>query len=140
MGKIQSCLVEDQHTFEFYIEGITVSKLKTYCEYADLSLKSLKINDTYQIPGHYFLGLLRSIIPKIAAKDPEMPIVELESWWNMSINEDFENKIFTHQAIDLKMQIKTKAKKRVCFWVEFIREKDKEVVLSGLFSFIGKHR
>ena len=140
MTKIKSGLSTDQHTFEFNLKGVTVDELEVYCTYAKLSLAKLYIDEkeTCFVPGHYFLGLFRYLVSEISAKDSLFPFSELKSW-NMSVNGTFENRILIDQDLIVKMQIRSKENNRHWFWVEFVREKDNEVVLAGIFGFIGQH-
>ena len=142
--KIKSGLAADQDTFTYEIKGVTTADLQIYCAYAQLNLNEFKIgNDEYYVPGHYYLGLFRAILPEIAIKNTSFPFNGVASW-SMSTSSTFENRILLNQDLILKMQLRTtermstEEKTKYWFWAEFVRKFNDDVVLSGIFGFIPK--
>lgn len=136
MTKIITSLVKGQHTYEAQVQGLTLEGLKEYCSLFQIPLEDLKTEKSHYIPGHYFLGLFRALVPKIHKNDSTFPLSKLHGF-TMSTNSTLENRVLINENLTVKMQLRADERKKI-FWIEFSRESDDRIVLAGIFGFTGE--
>lgn len=97
----------------------------------------IKNGSKFWIPGHYLLGLLRTIVAKTHKLYPSFPIRVLESFYGAN-GGTHENRVLLYRDLVVKIQKRVKfSDEKYLFYVEYSDKTTGKILLKGLFNFIG---
>lgn len=141
MGKIES-LISNRYKepiLELIQKGRSYLYWKNYCKMYGINPQDLKTPEgKCYIPGHDLIGLFRHAAQSFHKKYPEdWPFMKLDSFYGHNGGTS-ENRLLIEQPFVIRMQHRSKdAENKYLFQVEISRKADGEIILAGLFHFVG---